>query len=176
MSENEKGASILMDEFLLKTIIELKVTLSKIESDADEKSDILHDVTDSLTAIAYNIKEFRDRMDKMEHQNIDVLKHLELIQSTLSVIQVMNGTDLEKLNEQLKELKYAIQNGEKLTPKKADDEKSDFSSYFTGVIDAIKNVRLIFIIMLVITLVLGAIFGDGSKTILDIIKAVVGAQ
>jgi chromosome segregation ATPase len=167
-----RSANIQMDEFLLKTIVELKVTLSKIESDSDQKTDILHDATDSLTAIAYTMKEFKDKADSLDDAHKEISKQLDIVINMLSVSEIKFESENKKVEEHIKEIKYAIQkiNGSS----SGDSKKKDFSSYFTSIVDGIKNVRFIFIIVLIITIIVGTLINGGSKNIIDILKAVTG--
>ena len=178
-SDEDRGKNIKLDEFLFNTIVELKITLSKLESDSDEKSDILHDVIDNLTAIAYNMKEVKDKLISTEEVNKRMLGALEMLQSRVEVLGVKSESDNVQLEGHVKEIKYAIQQLKDSMLESAGREaraaeKKSFSEYLSEAGEAIKNVRAIFVVLLIISLLLSTIFGTKLKETVADIKPFIG--
>lgn len=172
---NNPKKEFILDEFLIKTIVSLESTLATMEKDSDEKTDLLHDLADSITAIAYNMKELKEKADRNEHDIAKMTATIENVRTCLNIVEARLESDNNLVEGHVKEIKYAVQEFEKLLIALKHDTKNiqKKSFDFGGAWDAIKDVRWIFIIALLIVLILSAMVG-GAGSIIEILKAIKG--
>jgi archaellum component FlaC len=186
--EKEQNRELIMDEFLLKTVISLQVALASISKDLDQKTDLLHDISDSLTAMTYNMKEVRDRMDKKDNTSKEFLDSMAELNKKLELIEVGIENDSIQIESHVREIKYTVQQLsdsliELKTEKKIADsqeaskKKLDILELFTNSWEAIKNVRAIFYVILAIILIVGSLIGGAGflPEILKLVKSLLGA-
>ena len=189
MSENSKNLNEnrkdpIFDEFLFKTIVSLKTTLISIEKDSDEKTDLLHDLADSMTAVAFNMKDMKERSTKNNDDHTKIMELVEKMRGRLDLVEVKLESENTQINENVKEIKYAVQQFEKLliemkalkTVKIANEDtrkKFDILGLMEDLWGAIKNVKMILLAILAIALLVSIVIG-GHGLIAEIIKALKG--
>jgi hypothetical protein len=176
--QNEPKKEFVLDEFLIKTIVSLQSTLATIEKDSDQKTDLLHDLADSMTAVTYNMKEAKDKLEKTSDNQFKVLESILRIKSHIDLVDAKFESENAQTIEHLKEIKYAVQQFEKklIELKNAEVEKkkkSDIGTMIDGIWEALKNVRIIFIILLILALIFSVLVG-GHSAIGEILKAISG--
>jgi hypothetical protein len=165
------------DEFFLNTFVKLQITLSSLERDSVEKSELLHSITDNLTAIAYNIKDVKDRDSDVQDLLKEILTRLEGLNNRLMLVEAKMESNTVSGDADIKEIKYAVQNlnsalivlktEKKVREKESKEENSENSpkkkldvlELLKNVWEAIKNLRLIAIITFIIIMVVAALLG-----------------
>lgn len=166
---DNKSSELIMDEFLFKTIVSLQVTLSTISKDLEQKTDLLHDVTNNLTAITYNMKEVRDRLEKKDDNNVDFKGCVDDLGKRLQLIEVKFESDNVAMQGHVKEIKYAIQQlsdslieirTEKRVKDSGSEKKFDVMDMMGKTWEAIKNVKMIFYVLLCIALLVSMLIHD----------------
>lgn len=184
----DQRKEFLSEEFFLNTFVKLQVTLASLEKDSEQKSELLHAITDNLTAIAYNIKEIKERDGKVEESLTRILDRLEKINSSILLIEAKIESNTVQSDADIKEIKYAVQNlGSSLlvlkTEKKAKGSDENFNSKKLSITEllsnsweAIKNVKLIIMIIFLIFLIVSALLGTTGiwPSIPSIISKILG--
>jgi len=180
MRENSKnkndGNDLVFDEFLFKTIVSLKTTLISIEKDSDQKTELIHDLADSMTAVAYNMRDMKDRSNKNDDDHTKIMGLVNDFRSRMDLVEAKFESENTQINGHVKEIKYAVQQFEKLLiemkavsksvgavqvdskPKK----KFYISDMLDSLWDAIKNLKVILIIILIISLLISLFIGGNG--------------
>ena len=177
--QNEVRKELVLDEFLVTTIVSLRSTLASMEKDADQKTDLLHDLADSMTAVAYNMKQLKERTDRNDIDHEHIVNSVDEMRSRLDLVEAKFDSENTQITGHVKEIKYAVQQFEKLLIElksvnkqpDAEKKKSDFS--LENIWEAIKNVRMIFIILLVLAIIFTVLVG-GQGAISGILTALKG--
>jgi septal ring factor EnvC (AmiA/AmiB activator) len=181
---SEKNADLIMSEFLFKTIVSLQVTLSTISKDLDQKTDLLHEVTDSLTAMTYNMKEVRDKLESKDNNNKHFQASIDDMSQHIKLLEAKFESDNSHLQVHVKEIKYAIQELSnsmielrtekrvKTTPEDS-SKKFDLLEMLGKVWEAIKNVKTISYIILVLALIIAYTI-NGSSFFPELLKIIKG--
>jgi len=175
---NDKKESIVMDKFLLDTIISLNSTLSDLGKDAIEKTDIICDISDNLKGVLYNLKDIKARIDLNESRMNEVKDFLNSLQHQIAELHTYSTVREDSLKDHLKEMKYALQKINSINPQKGiviekkEKKKLDLISMFNDMLDFVKNVKSIVFLLFVTFMVITWIFfgQEMSDYILGMIK------
>ena len=186
--KEKHNSELIMDEFLFKTLVSLQVTLSTISKDLEQKTEVMHDMTDSLTAITYNMKEVREKLeqrcDECLYKN-SVGGDVQIIRDKIQLLEVKFESDNTQLQGHVKEMKYAIQQLSdslielkmekkiKLVEEVKEKKKFDFGEMVSNAWGTVKGVRTIFYILLAIVIMLAYMFG-GNQIIVELFKLISG--
>jgi ABC-type antimicrobial peptide transport system permease subunit len=191
-SDNQNN-EIVMDQFLLDTLVSLQTTLSSLDKDSAEKTEMIATISDNLHAIAFAMKEIREKQAKQDIYTHEIIQTLGLLGSKLDILTSKVESEV---NTHIKETKYAIQSlkdyfheirlenkvaaienkkSEKKKKQEGDGEegkKFELSSFFSNLWEAIKNIKTILMIILALSLVITGIITGGSVlgSVLEAIK------
>ena len=168
--DRHESREIVMDEFLLETIVSLRETLSSLEKDTKEKTDLFWDISDNLKGIKFNLQDIKNRTEANEKHFSDLKEFVSALNH--QVDSLFDNIDMrdDDIKTHIQEVKYTLQQiKDSLTAglakcdakKEKTKKKYDLLMFFNDLWDFAKNIKAILTIVFLIFIVLiSVLFGQ----------------